>query len=149
MALRPKRRKTSRVQLPNPPTTTSSSTTPVMPKNIDTESMIQSCMAQILPNIENTFRQYMENFHTQQRKTANPSTESIDVNRPPPTAAAQATACDGTNPDPPWSLQSSQTLLEEITTTGTTIQSSANNITPSSGSLSLTLGIDDKVRAKG
>lgn len=55
-----------------------------MPQNIDTESMIQSCIAQILPNIENTFRQYMENFHTQQRKTANPSTESIDVNRPPP-----------------------------------------------------------------
>lgn len=105
-------------------------------------------MAQILSNIENTFRQYMENFHTQQRKTANPSTESIDVNRPPPTAAAQATACDGTNPDPPRSQQSSQTLLEEITSTGTTIQSSANNITPPSGSVSLTLGIDDKVRAK-
>lgn len=115
MASRPKRRKTSRVQLPNPPTTASSSTTPAMPHNIDTESMIQSCMAQILPNIENTFRQYMENFYTQQRKTANPSTESIDVNRRQPTAAAQAMAHDGTNLDPPRSQQSFQTLLEEIT----------------------------------
>lgn len=105
-------------------------------------------MAQILPNIENTFRQYMENFHTQQRKTVNPSTESIDVNRRQPTAAAQAMAHDGTNLDPPQRQQSSQTLLEEITSTGTTIQPSANNITPPSGSVSLTLGIDDKVRAK-
>ena len=65
MASRPKRRKASRAT----PTTRSpsikSGTTPVTPPPVDKEIMLQSCMAQILPTIEDTFGQYMDNFHSQ------------------------------------------------------------------------------------
>lgn len=79
-----------------------------------------------------TFRQYMENFHTQQRKTAN--------------RIHRCSTSNSLRPSTVPAIISNSIRRDNIHRYYYSII--ANNITPSSGSVSLTLGIDDKVRAK-
>ena len=99
MASRPKRRKASRAT----PTTRSpsikSGTTPVTPPPVDKEIMLQSCMAQILPTIEDTFRRYMDNFHSHHSRNPSlaPTTDTLS-----PTVASGSRTQDSSPCLPPF-----------------------------------------------
>lgn len=77
MASRPKRkRKSSTPAADNDQPLSSVSSTPAITSlpGPQLETMIQTCMARILPTIEDTFRQYMDDFYRQ------PRTEISDQN---------------------------------------------------------------------
>ena len=70
MASRPKQKKKSTPSADNDHilASVSPAIAPASPPNPQIETMIQTCMAHILPTIEDPIRQYMEEFHNQSRQ---------------------------------------------------------------------------------
>lgn len=136
MASRPKRkRKSSTPAADNDQPLSSVSSTPAITSlpGPQLETMIQTCMARILPTIEDTFRQYMDDFYRQ------PRTEISDQNSSLPNVPIATSSIPASS----LQLPPSPGLFQELTQ-GTMSSSSFNKPT----SVSLTLGVDDRIRGK-
>ena len=129
MASRPKRRRR------NPPTELTSEA-PSVSTNQQVEDLVHSCVTNLLPTVEATCRQiilaHLQNTSTPPANVTSTSVSSSDIIQPP--------------------TQSS--LLQEITDSGTIsfavleVTSPSNPVPLPSSSALLTLGVDDKIRAK-
>lgn len=140
MASRPKRRRT---KTPSSSATTSSvehtpsQPGPSTPSPADVSAIFKTCMAQVMPSIEDTFKQCMDDYF-QQTQSTSASSARANLLQPPSTPPVPS-------------------LLQELT--GDTQQgSSGTNDSPISDTLPnalsaksaihLTLGIDQKIRNK-
>ncbi|XP_052692670.1 uncharacterized protein LOC128170937 [Crassostrea angulata] len=111
MASTPKRRRRNKAAS-NPPTETQPQSG--LMSHEDMETMIRTCMASIIPTIEDTFRRYMDEYHHVEN---NPSS-SI----PMQTATSQQQSAD-TQQASSQAVTPYHSLLQEITSQGEIIQS--------------------------
>ncbi|XP_061184933.1 uncharacterized protein LOC133192943 [Saccostrea echinata] len=138
MASTPKRRKRSKGASANTSDGHQIPPTAGMPQG-DQEEMIRSCMASILPSIEDSFRRYMADYHSRSSQTqTNPSTIVAQLGQPQ-SAASDSVPSETVPTNPP--------LFQEITAQGNPLpeQAKEGDSHPATG---LTLGVDIKIRAK-
>ena len=109
MATRPKRRKRSTTSAE--PTDSGDQPSPGIPQ-IDVEGMVQSCMSVITPTLEETFRQYMHNYHARGQVTGQQTTgtstvvhQSTQQNEPSAAAGSEI-------------IRPQPSLLQELTDSG-------------------------------
>lgn len=110
------------------------------------ETMVQTCMARMLPTIEDTFRQYMDDFYRQpwpDIRSGNSEQTSSPPSGPIPSHTASSKA--GSTPAASQELPASPALFQE-NTTGT--KSLLSLTKPTSTCVSLTYGVDDKTKQK-
>ena len=109
MATRPKRKKRSTT----PAEPTDSGDQPSLGiSQIDVEGMVQSCMSAITPTLEETFRQYIHNYHARgqvagQQTTSTSTVVHQSTQQNEPSAAAGSEI-----------IQPQPSLLQELTDSG-------------------------------
>ncbi|XP_062608096.1 uncharacterized protein LOC134269938 [Saccostrea cucullata] len=112
----------------------------------DQDDMIKSCMAAILPTIEDTFKRCMADYHNRSSQTTGqtPATETQpeQPSQPKPSepVSSESVSLESVSPNPP--------LFEEITTQGTNTFTQPTKEGDPHLATGLTLGVDVKIRAK-
>eukprot|EP00105_Crassostrea_gigas_P040026 XP_019924174.1 PREDICTED: uncharacterized protein LOC105331468 isoform X2 [Crassostrea gigas] len=135
MASTPKRRRRNKAAS-HPPTETQLQSG--LMSHEDRDTMIRTCMASIIPTIEDTFRRYVDEYH---HGESNPSS-SI----PMQTATSQQQSAD-TQQASSQAVTPKHSLLQEITSQGMQLLNQ-NTEGDSRSATGLTLGVDSKIRAK-
>lgn len=117
MATRPKRRKRSTTSAE--PTDSGDQPSPGIPQ-IDVEGMVQSCMSAITPTLEETFRQYMHNYHARGQVAGQQPTSTSTVVRQS-TQQNEPSAAAGSE-----IIQPQPSLLQELTDSGGRVQTAVS-----------------------
>lgn len=136
MASTPKRRRRSK-GASHPTTETQSQSGPMSQE--DRETMIRTCMASIIPTIEDTFRRYMDEYHHGE--------SSPSLSNPMQTAPPQQQSAETQQASSQASVTPDHSLLQEITSQGMQLINQ-NTDGDSRSATGLTLNVDSKIRAK-
>lgn len=119
-------------------TDTFQSTTPSSTQ--DVESMVRACMAAIIPTTEETCREII----TRQSELPSAATRSGPAATVTASSIPEDTSAEGSH----YGLQPAQSLLQDITGISSSLQTSRAPEHVQTCATLLTLGVDDKLRAK-